>query len=165
MRPTRWQRSTYVVVGAAVLLLVVAVVAAAAVVASRQTGDEVAVEPVPPPATAEPEVVPVSTDATAPTPRGLARALAPVLADPNLGRFTGRITDAMTGQELWAVGAEIPMQPASTNKLLTAAAALLAVVIARAPHRATLVLASDAPSPVTDRTIVTVAASAAEVPA
>ena len=41
MRPTRWQRSTYVVVGAAVLLLVVAVVAAAAVVASRQTGDEV----------------------------------------------------------------------------------------------------------------------------
>ena len=45
------------------------------------------------------------------------------------------------------------------------AAALLAVVIARAPHRATLVLASDAPSPVTDRTIVTVAASAAEVPA
>ena len=127
MRPTRWQRSTYVVVGAAVLLLVVAVVAAAAVVASRQTGDEVAVEPAPPPATAEPEVVPVSTDATAPTPRGLARALAPVLADPNLGRFTGRITDAMTGQELWAVGAEIPMQPASTNKLLTAAAALLAL--------------------------------------
>ena len=125
MRPTRWQRSTYVVVGAAVLLLVVVVVAAAALVASRQGGEQVAVEPVPPPATAEPEVVPVSDSAEAPTPRGLARALAPVLADPNLGKFTGRITDASTGRELWALGADLPMQPASTNKMLTAAAALL----------------------------------------
>ena len=125
MRPTRWQRSTYVAVGAAVLLLVVLVVAAAALVASRQSGEQVAVEPVPPPATAEPEVVPVADSAEAPTPQGLARALAPVLADPNLGKFTGRITDASTGRQLWALGADLPMQPASTNKLLTAAAALL----------------------------------------
>ena len=33
----------------------------------------------------------------------------------------------MTGEQLWAQGADIPMQPASTNKVLTTAAALLAL--------------------------------------
>ncbi|MFY1599724.1 D-alanyl-D-alanine carboxypeptidase/D-alanyl-D-alanine endopeptidase [Micromonospora sp. WMMD737] len=127
MRPARWQRSTYVVVGAAVLLLVVAVVVAAVLVASRQSGEPIAVPPVPPPASAQPEVVPVSDAADTPTPRGLAAVLAPVLADPDLGRFTGRISDALTGDELWSQGADVPMQPASTNKLLTTAAALLAL--------------------------------------
>jgi D-alanyl-D-alanine carboxypeptidase/D-alanyl-D-alanine-endopeptidase (penicillin-binding protein 4) len=50
-----------------------------------------------------------------------------LVADPNLGRLTGRVTDAVTGDELWAQGASMPMQPASTNKVLTAAAALLAL--------------------------------------
>lgn len=125
MRPTRWRRSTYVVVGAVVLLLVVIVVAAAALVANRGSDESVAVDPAPPPATAEPAVVPVSDSADAPTERGLADALRVVAADPNLGRFTGRITDALTGEQLWAQGADVPMQPASTNKVLTAAAALL----------------------------------------
>lgn len=125
MRPTGWRRSTYVVVGVAVLLLVVVVVAAAALVAGRQTTEQQAVEPAPAPATAAPAVVPVSESADTPTPEGLSAALRMVLADPNLGRFTGRITDALTGDELWAQGADVPMQPASTNKVLTAAAALL----------------------------------------
>jgi serine-type D-Ala-D-Ala carboxypeptidase/endopeptidase (penicillin-binding protein 4) len=125
MRPSGWRRSTYVVVGASVLLLVVVVVAAAALVAGRQTSEQQAVEPAPAPATAAPGVVPVSDTADRPTPEGLAAALRMVVADPNLGRFTGRITDAMTGDELWAQGASLPMQPASTNKVLTAAAALL----------------------------------------
>lgn len=125
MRPSGWRRSTYVVVGAAVLLLVVVVVAAAALVAGRQTSEQLAVDPAPPPATAAPSVVPVSDSADKPTPAGLAAALRMVVADPNLGRFTGRITDAMTGEQLWAQGADLPMQPASTNKVLTAAAALL----------------------------------------
>ncbi|UXA13060.1 D-alanyl-D-alanine carboxypeptidase/D-alanyl-D-alanine-endopeptidase [Mycobacterium sp. SMC-8] len=125
MRPTRWRRSTYVVVGAVVLLLVVVVVAAAALVATRQGADQVAVEPAPAPATAAPAVEPVSDSADKPTPEGLTRALREVLANPDLGRFTGRITDALTGEQLWAQGAGVPMQPASTNKLLTAAAALL----------------------------------------
>lgn len=125
MRPTRWRRSTYVVVGAVVLLLVVIVVAAAALVVNRGSDESVAVDPAPPPATAEPAVVPVSDSADAPTERGLADALRVVAADPNLGRFTGRITDALTGEQLWAQGADVPMQPASTNKVLTAAAALL----------------------------------------
>ncbi len=46
-------------------------------------------------------------------------------ADPNLGRLGGRITDAMTGKELWEVADDVPLLPASTNKMLTAAAALL----------------------------------------
>lgn len=125
MRPTRWRRSTYWVVGVSVLLLVVVVVAAAALVAARQPGEQVAVEPVPAPATADPGVIPVSDSADMPTPGGLAAALRGVAADPNLGKFTGRITDALTGEELWAQGATVPMQPASTNKVLTAAAALL----------------------------------------
>lgn len=125
VRPTRWRRSTYLLVGATVLLLVVVVVAAAALVAGRQTSEQLAVEPVPAPATADPGVKPVSDSADVPTADGLAAALRMVVADPNLGRFTGRITDAMTGEELWAQGASLPMQPASTNKVLTAAAALL----------------------------------------
>ncbi|WNG87086.1 D-alanyl-D-alanine carboxypeptidase/D-alanyl-D-alanine-endopeptidase [Mycobacterium sp. ITM-2016-00317] len=125
MRPTRWRRSTYIVVGVSVLALVVVLVAAAALVATRQTSDQIAVGPAPAPATASPQVQPVSESADKPTPQGLTRALRAVLANPDLGRFTGRITDALTGEQLWTQGAGVPMQPASTNKLLTAAAALL----------------------------------------
>ncbi|KWX67107.1 D-alanyl-D-alanine carboxypeptidase/D-alanyl-D-alanine-endopeptidase [Mycobacterium sp. NAZ190054] len=125
MRPTRWRRSTYMVVGVAVLALVVVVVAAAALVATRQTSDQIAVDPAPAPATASPGVVPVSDSADKPTPQGLTRALRAVLANPDLGTFTGRVTDALSGEQLWAQGPDVPMQPASTNKLLTAAAALL----------------------------------------
>ncbi len=126
MRPTRWRRSTHVVVGVAVLLLVAGLVAVAAVTTGGHSSDA-AVKPAPPAATAEPGIVPVADSAPKPTPDRLAATLAPVLADPNLGNLTGRITDAMTGAQLWAQGADVPMQPASTNKMLTAAAALLAL--------------------------------------
>ncbi|WP_197375305.1 D-alanyl-D-alanine carboxypeptidase/D-alanyl-D-alanine endopeptidase [Mycolicibacterium baixiangningiae] len=125
MRPTRWRRSTHVVVSLAVLLLVAVVVAAAAVLTGRTTGDAQAAKPVPAPATANPAVVPVAASAPTPTDAGLAAALAPALADPNLGDVAGRVTDAMTGDLLWDQRADVPMQPASTNKVLTAAAALL----------------------------------------
>lgn len=152
MRPTRWRRSTYVVVGVFVLLLVAVVVAAAALVATRQTDEQVAVEPAPPAATADPGVVPVSDSADVPSSSGLAAALRVVAADPNLGTFTGRITDALTGEELWAQGENLPMQPASTNKVLTAAAALLTLdrdarlttrVVSTAPGVAVLVGGGD----------------------
>ena len=84
-----------------------------------------AVKPTPAAATANPAVVPVADSAPKPIPGRLAAALAPALADPNLGKLAGRITDAMTGAQLWAQAADLPMQPASTNKTLTAAAALL----------------------------------------
>ena len=128
MRPTRWRRSTHVVIGVAVLLLVAAVVAVAAVLTTgNSTSDAEAVKPAPPAATAKPGIVPVADSAAKPTPDRLAATLAPLVADPNLGALTGRITDAMTGAQLWAQGADVPMQPASTNKVLTTAAALLAL--------------------------------------
>ena len=70
-------------------------------------------------------MVPVADSAIKPTPDRLAATIAPLVADPNLGALTGRITDAITGAQLWSQGADVPMQPASTNKVLTAAAALL----------------------------------------
>jgi D-alanyl-D-alanine carboxypeptidase/D-alanyl-D-alanine-endopeptidase (penicillin-binding protein 4) len=106
-------------------MLVAAAVAVAAHVSGGDAPEAAAVKPAPAAATANPGIVPVSDSAPKPTPDRLAAVLAPALADPNLGKFTGRITDAITGAELWARGAEVPMQPASTNKTLTAAAALL----------------------------------------
>ncbi|MDT5391503.1 MAG: hypothetical protein QOE04_5144, partial [Mycobacterium sp.] len=127
MRPGRWRRSTHVVIGVAVLLVAAAVVAVAAVVTSggRPTSEAKAVKPQPTPAVADPGVTPLADSAPKPTPDKLAATLAPFVADPNLGALTGRVTDAMTGTQLWAQGAGIPMQPASVNKMLTTAAALL----------------------------------------
>jgi D-alanyl-D-alanine carboxypeptidase/D-alanyl-D-alanine-endopeptidase (penicillin-binding protein 4) len=128
MRPTQWRRSTHVVVGVAVLLLVAAVVAVAAVLGSGNSiSDAEAVKAVPAAATAAPGIVPLTDSATKPTPDRLGAMLAPLVADPNLGMLTGRITDAVTGAQLWAQGADVPMQPASVNKTLTTAAALLAL--------------------------------------
>lgn len=126
MRPARWRRSTHVVIGVAVLVLVAALVAVAAVITTGQSAsDAQAAKPVPAPATADPAVIPVADSAPEPVPALLAGVLAPALGDPDLGDLTGRVTDALTGAELWAKGPGIPMQPASTNKVLTAAAALL----------------------------------------
>jgi serine-type D-Ala-D-Ala carboxypeptidase/endopeptidase (penicillin-binding protein 4) len=144
MRPTQWRRSTHVVIGVAVLLVVAAVVAAAAVLSTGNlTTDAQAVTPAPAAATAKPGVVPVADSATKPTPDRLAATLAPLVADPNLGALTGRITDAITGAQLWAQGADVPMQPASTNKVLTTAAALLA--LDRDARLTTRVIASGQP--------------------
>ena len=91
MRPTRWRRSTHVVIGVAVLLLVAAVVGAAAVLTTgNSTSDAEAIKPAPPAATAEPGIVPVADSATKPTPDRLAATLAPLVADPNLGALTGQ---------------------------------------------------------------------------
>ncbi|MCH9669123.1 MAG: D-alanyl-D-alanine carboxypeptidase/D-alanyl-D-alanine-endopeptidase [Actinomycetia bacterium] len=143
MRPTRWRRSTHVVVGVAVLLLVAVVVAAAALLTRQDPSAALAVEPEPAPATAAPAVVPVAETAEVPTTDGLAAVLAPVLDDPNLGRFTARVSDALTGRQLWAQGGGVPMQPASTNKVLTAAAALL--TLDRDARLTTRVVAGDQP--------------------
>jgi D-alanyl-D-alanine carboxypeptidase/D-alanyl-D-alanine-endopeptidase (penicillin-binding protein 4) len=116
-----------VVIGVAVLLVAAAVVAVAAVITSggHSTSEAKTVKPQPTPALAAPGVIALADTAPKPTTNKLAAVLAPFVADPNLGAFTGRITDALTGAQLWAQGASIPMQPASVNKLLTTAAALL----------------------------------------
>ncbi len=141
MRPTKWRRSTHVVIGVAVVLLVAAVVVAAALLRGGQSSDASAIPPAPAPATADPAIKPVSESADKPTPDKLAATLALTLADPNLGAFTGRITDAATGEQLWAQGADVPMQPASVTKVLTTAAALHG--LDRDARLTTTVLASD----------------------
>ncbi|BBZ09132.1 D-alanyl-D-alanine carboxypeptidase [Mycolicibacterium doricum] len=125
----------------AVLVLVTVVVAVTAVLAIGSDSDAQAAKPQPPPATAKPAVVPVSESAPTPTNAGLAAALAPALADPNLGNLAGRVTDAITGDRLWEQRAGVPMQPASTNKMLTAAAALL--TLDRDARLTTTVVAGD----------------------
>ncbi len=124
MNPARWRRSTHALVAAAVIALVAVVVAVVAVATGADTSS--AQLPAPhPPATAKPAVVPVSDTAGTPTSAGLTAALAAPVADPNLGNITGRITDADTGKQLWEQRSGVPMQPASTNKVLTTGAALL----------------------------------------
>jgi serine-type D-Ala-D-Ala carboxypeptidase/endopeptidase (penicillin-binding protein 4) len=126
MGPTRWQKSTHVLVGLAVLALVAVLVAAATFFTSGHSASSArATVPPPRPPTVQPGLVPVSDTAEMPSAAGVAAALAAVAADPNLGRLGGRITDAMTGKEVWQVAADVPLVPASTNKLLTTAAALL----------------------------------------
>ncbi|MBN3456360.1 MULTISPECIES: D-alanyl-D-alanine carboxypeptidase/D-alanyl-D-alanine endopeptidase [Mycolicibacterium] len=141
MRPTRWRRSTHVAIGVAVIVLVAGVVAVAALLTGQRSSDAAAIKPAPAPATAQPGIVPVDISAPTPTAGGLAAALAPALADPNLGVITGRITDADTGAQLWEQNADVAMQPASVNKVLTTAAALL--TLDRDATLTTTVVASD----------------------
>jgi D-alanyl-D-alanine carboxypeptidase/D-alanyl-D-alanine-endopeptidase (penicillin-binding protein 4) len=114
-----------VAVGVVVLMLVAAVVAVAAVFTGHRSSDAAAIKPAPPAATAKPGIIPVDMSAPIPTGGGLVAALAPALANPDLGEVTGRITDAETGGQLWEQNSGVPMQPASVNKVLTTAAALL----------------------------------------
>lgn len=126
MRPARWRHSTHVVLGVAVLAVVAVVVAAAAFFTGQHRGADGAQVPSPPPApTAKPGLVPVATDAAVPTTDGLAATLAAASADPDLGTLGGRVTDALTGSQLWQRRDTMLLKPASTNKVLTTAAALL----------------------------------------
>src|ERR1700758_5080200 len=147
MRPTQWRPSTHLMVAVGVLVIVAAVVAAAALfTASGRGASGPQVAPPPPAVTAKPSVVPVAATAPVPTQSGLAAALATVVADPNLGKLGGRVTDAMTGEELWQQQDDLLLQPASTNKTLTTAAALLA--LDRNARVTTRVVAADQPGTV-----------------
>jgi serine-type D-Ala-D-Ala carboxypeptidase/endopeptidase (penicillin-binding protein 4) len=127
MGQTRWRKSTHTFVGLAVLALVAAVVAAVTffTTAGQSTAGGRDRVPSPNAQTVKPGMVAVTDTAATPSAAGLAAALGPVAADPNLGRLGGRVTDAITGKELWQVAADVPLEPASTNKVLTASAALL----------------------------------------
>jgi len=147
MRPTQWRPSTHLIVGVGVLAIVAAVVAATALFTARGRGASGAQIPPPPPAvTAKPSIVPVAATAPPPTQSTLAATLAPVVADPNLGKLGGRVTDAMTGEELWQQLDDVRLRPASTNKTLTTAAALLA--LDREARVTTRVVAADQPGTV-----------------
>lgn len=90
--------------------------------------------PEPTPADAPAQLVPVPDNAPQPTAAGLAAALGPLVANPVLGVLAGAVSDASTGVQLWSAQADRPMVPASTTKVLTAAAALLALPL---DHRVT----------------------------
>jgi D-alanyl-D-alanine carboxypeptidase/D-alanyl-D-alanine-endopeptidase (penicillin-binding protein 4) len=67
---------------------------------------------------------PLPADAPVPTPQGLSAALDEDAADMP-GKFAGIVIDPATGTELWAHTPERALVPASTAKLITAAAAML----------------------------------------
>ncbi|WP_278260570.1 D-alanyl-D-alanine carboxypeptidase [Nocardia sp. AG03] len=71
------------------------------------------------------QVTPARSNAPAPTPAGLAAALAPVVGSPDLGSFAGQVTDAASGTVLWSQDPTKAMIPSSTAKTMLVAAALL----------------------------------------
>ena len=76
-----------------------------------------------PAATLSPLLSDTGTEAPVPTAAGLARAVATASADPALAGGIGiSLRDGITGTELWALDADTPRVPASTQKLLAALA-------------------------------------------
>ncbi|WP_454560887.1 D-alanyl-D-alanine carboxypeptidase/D-alanyl-D-alanine endopeptidase [Mycobacterium haemophilum] len=101
----------------------IAATAVAILAGHRATGE--VDSPPPKQGRSQPALIRLDETLTAPDSGRLAATLAPLLANPELGTLTGQVADAMTGQLLWTQGERVPMQPASTTKVLTAAAALL----------------------------------------
>lgn len=69
----------------------------------------------------------------APTPAGVSAALKKAASSSALGTLSGSVVDPVSGTALWQQNAGEPLPPASTTKVLTAAAALLSI-----DHTATL---------------------------
>ncbi|MFF3228736.1 D-alanyl-D-alanine carboxypeptidase/D-alanyl-D-alanine-endopeptidase [Nocardia suismassiliense] len=91
-----------------------------------------------------PQVAPAPSNAPAPSPAGVAAALAPVIGNPDLGAFSGQVTDADSATVLWSGDPNRSMIPSSTAKILLTAAALLTLP---ADHRVTTkVVAGTAPN-------------------
>ena len=117
-------RGRHVLLAAGVVAVVAVVVAAAGLLSSGGRSNA-QVPPPRAPASAKPAVVALPDSAAVPTTAGMSAALAAVVADPDLGNLTGLVTDAYTGRQIWEQRSDLPMQPASTIKVLTTAAALL----------------------------------------
>ena len=85
----------------------------------------VATSPPPAPVAFEPTLQPVGAQAPAPTPAGVSALLDPRVE--GLGVLSGRVMDPISGAVLWERDPTVALVPGSTVKLLTAAAALLAL--------------------------------------
>lgn len=81
----------------------------------------------PTPAQVSPRVVPAFEQGNPPSTPGLQKALAQVAASPDLGSFSGSVSDPATGKAVWSASSDKPVIPASTLKVLTAGAAMLAL--------------------------------------
>ena len=116
---------------AALVIAAVAITSGVVVIATRQGSATPATSPSPSPPvpTAAPSRQPVlgqlSTAAPRPLPATVAALLGKAAAPAALGaHLVGRVVDATTGALLWQRGGAVMSAPASTTKLLTAAAAL-----------------------------------------
>ncbi|WP_370099320.1 D-alanyl-D-alanine carboxypeptidase/D-alanyl-D-alanine-endopeptidase [Streptacidiphilus sp. MAP12-20] len=88
-------------------------------------------------------LAPAGVSATVPTSGGVSSALAGPLADAALGRVTASVVDVADGRTLYSSGADEAQQPASTNKIATATAAL---TLLGPGHRFTTKVVGDAGS-------------------
>ena len=82
-------------------------------------------QPPPSPVVYSAQLKPAGGTAPSPSTAGVTQALASSVANPAVGGLAGTVLDAATGQVLWDHGSTTQVAPASTNKLLTCAAALL----------------------------------------
>ncbi|MGC7099258.1 D-alanyl-D-alanine carboxypeptidase/D-alanyl-D-alanine endopeptidase [Amycolatopsis lurida] len=73
------------------------------------------------------QLQPPGPSAPSPTPEGVEAALKGPAGSSALGTLSGSVIDPATGTALWAKDANKPLTPASTTKVLTVAAALLAM--------------------------------------
>ncbi|MBE1466078.1 D-alanyl-D-alanine carboxypeptidase/D-alanyl-D-alanine-endopeptidase [Kibdelosporangium phytohabitans] len=84
-----------------------------------------AVAPPPSPVAFTPSIKGAGGGAPAPTQQGVQGVLAGPAGNAALGTLTGTVIDPASGNVLWNKASNTPLTPASTTKLLTAAAALL----------------------------------------
>jgi D-alanyl-D-alanine carboxypeptidase/D-alanyl-D-alanine-endopeptidase (penicillin-binding protein 4) len=136
-------------IGAAVALVVVLVAGGAVLVVVKPWSAEfrhggLTIAAPPAPVKPFPQVAPAPSNAPAPSPAGIAAALGPVVGNPDLGAFAGEVIDADSATVLWSAEPDKPMIPSSTAKIMTTAAALLALP---PDHRvSTRVVTGSAPS-------------------
>jgi D-alanyl-D-alanine carboxypeptidase/D-alanyl-D-alanine-endopeptidase (penicillin-binding protein 4) len=129
-RPRRRGRRWLVVVG---IIVVVVLIGVGVVFASPTVANKLGLGSIVPPATAAPPS-PVAVNPAIgapngpePSPAGVAAKLGPLAGNPALGAFNAEVLDATTGTVLWDHGSGAASIPASTNKVLTSAAALLSL--------------------------------------
>jgi D-alanyl-D-alanine carboxypeptidase/D-alanyl-D-alanine-endopeptidase (penicillin-binding protein 4) len=84
-------------------------------------------QPPAPPAKVSLSVQGIGTDAPAPSASGIKATLTGPASAAVLGTLTGTVVDPATGTVLWQQGDTTPLTPASTIKILAAAAALLSI--------------------------------------
>ncbi|MFD7652735.1 D-alanyl-D-alanine carboxypeptidase/D-alanyl-D-alanine-endopeptidase [Actinosynnema sp. NPDC059797] len=126
--PARRRKRPFLI--AAAVLLVLALAGTAVVGAQRGWFDRTpaaTTAAAAPPAPVTLAVKGVGTGGTRPTPAGVGAVLAGPTANELLAPLTGTVVDPASGQVLWNQGETTPATPASTTKVLVAAAALLAL--------------------------------------
>ncbi|MGX7825706.1 D-alanyl-D-alanine carboxypeptidase/D-alanyl-D-alanine endopeptidase [Actinokineospora sp. 24-640] len=149
-KPRRRRTGLVIAIAAAVVVALAAgVVFVVPGVAERlglRSAPEVAIAPPPEAVVFSPVLTAPGASAPAPSADGVAAALAGPAASPALGTLTGVVIDPLNGQTLFSRGADTPLVPASTTKILSSAAALL--LLPHTEQLSTRVVAGDKPGTV-----------------